>query len=112
TASGAAADRAAEGAADPGDEQHDDEARDCDGHGIRALQLARRRASRRRAPLFRPARRGSLRRGEAHGLTAARWYARPVSKAFTKEDDDIGIAPIEGLRRTNAPFRITTEGAL
>jgi transcription elongation GreA/GreB family factor len=34
-----------------------------------------------------------------------------VSKAFTKEDDGAGIAPVESARKPNAPFRLTAEGA-
>ena len=53
---------------------------------------------------------------EARGLSRAKshigeWYAPPVSKAFTKEDDGAGIALVDGPRKPSAPFRLTAEGA-
>src|SRR5262249_2335593 len=50
-------------------------------------------------------------RGAPPHLDRTGWYARSVSKAFTKEDDGIGIVPVDGPRKPNAPFRLTAEGA-
>src|SRR5690349_19501593 len=62
----------------------------------------------------RPACRESLRptRGvpPQQGLMLIGWYAPAVSKAFTKEDDGEGLAPIEA-RKLKAPFRLTADGA-
>jgi hypothetical protein len=54
----------------------------------------------------------SVRRGPRRGasLRSSATLDR-VSKAFTKEDDGVGIAPVESQRVPTAPFRLTPDGA-